>query len=258
MPCFFSSFKEFLLQEGINKVDLMYRKFDLINELLINECYLENSAKFKYIASFDTDELIIPRIYYDYTIDSDLYKNYSAKIKSIDSLLIRKHIYQQQESRTKSKLISYIRKMVYGTQWFFSSGWYLKNSLVDNICQYLDENGEIIKNFNYSNPMLFNISDLDVKKEKTETFINLVVNDYKTILYVKSICNLNENFIKPIFKRYNKLERKISNFFRFFFSKLAPVEKVYTTLRKFLIFSLIKVPGNWFQSVKFTIPFQRY
>ena len=37
------------------------RKFEIVNQLVLNECYLKNFDKYKYVAAFDIDETVLPK-----------------------------------------------------------------------------------------------------------------------------------------------------------------------------------------------------
>ena len=58
-PIYFTTLESYLNSKGSESESEFYLKFDLINEILINECYLDNIDKYKYISVIDSDEAFL-------------------------------------------------------------------------------------------------------------------------------------------------------------------------------------------------------
>lgn len=197
---------------------VLYGKIDLINELLINECYLNNIDKYEYIGSYDSDELIITRKHIDFTFET--YKAFNQKNNF--SLFIPNYSlgYNNNIKSTENDFKIYYEKVLVKSfsntnskSTFFRGEFLISNNLTNNICIYLNKNIKNLDRIKFEKSQFsFNISEFTIN-------YNLRIPNREAYFYFKHFCRLFEEQIKPSIRKYEFLEKKLDNFFRFSFFK---------------------------------------
>lgn len=202
------------------KTELLYTKLDMVSLLLLNECYLQNIDKFKYISAVDTDEIILPRVNISKSkqiplipyLDQILPKNYSSGL--------------------------------------FYYGYYFPTEVMDNLCSNLNTRKSYLVNLDNLNSTLpdYKFRNFSVSIQTQEEY-----------LYAKELCSIKENLIKSFLIKYKtRIEEFTSNFNRFFMIKISLNGKSVFNTEKTFHFSSHKSKFDYnLQQQDFTRPSKR-
>ena len=217
--------------------------------LLMNECYLDNIDKFKYIEVIDTDELIIPRVLENYfpleemTIFNSS-KNFHFFQKFCNHLddIGRRKSQNEITITTKNNIIDYIYKLKHlfnigkSDNIYFYDANYISNEIVVKLFQQVEKLNIVSKNFsspyfieveypinNNNNNIKMVASSISIKL--TFRILNKKQNDYMNYLY---------DFYRKFFiKFFDKIkDSEASNLNRFFYiasSAINPGKTIYQT-----------------------------
>ena len=180
--------------------------------LLMNECYLDNIDKFKYIEVIDTDELIIPRVLEKYFpleemtfFDPSKGFEFLNSINDIDTKKPRK----ENTLSTNNNIIDYIYKIKHlfnisnSENIYFNDAYYISNEMIIKFFQKVERLQMIPKIF--SSPYFIQV----------EYPLNNNINNVKKIVSSISI----QSFIISPFKISNKEQNDYMNNLYYFYQK---------------------------------------
>jgi len=195
---FFKNLEHFLLAKGPEFKNKLYERFDLINEIMINECYLNNIDAVKYITLVDTDELISSPNKPVVSIE-----NYNlTNISSLGSHPVFHEPPKESIYNILDKLFFSFRDPPSLT---FLREWFLKPKVVDDLC----------KNLTNSINQDYLLIDLKYGEKDTHSF---VVNGQDELNYALFICKLNRSkFVSDILRKFNSTMYSYLRLFSFLF-----------------------------------------
>lgn len=216
LNCFLNqSFEDFINFENNKSLE----KFELINELLLNECYLNNIDKYDLIAVYDLDEVILPRKYQDFSIKT--FREFLVSKKfSMDSIVFgnsKLNYINWGLTNSKDDMRIYLTKINNAKRikiknrknLFFKRAWFVPNSLLENICKYYTKNANFLQKYNYSiGTHLFSVENNMFK-----------LNNRNSVSYLKCLCNMYSQIVKTVLEKHSKILERIENFARFFYIK---------------------------------------
>jgi hypothetical protein len=174
----------------------------------LNECYLIYKDKYKFIAMFDFDELILPRVAYKNEIDESFYIHFDQYPDKIDPI-----------SKKSSKLIPYIdslqslSKLDNKVNIRFEMSNYLKHETMDTL--FLE-----LKNMIKLNLTKYTINQNkifpSVQTKKSSSFIYIETEqDYK---YAIHLYKMHKKYVEPFLEKYkNKINQSIPEMFNRFY-----------------------------------------
>lgn len=226
---------KFYREFQINKK--FYTKLDLINGVLLNECYLENIDKYYLIKIVDTDEVIFPKSMGNFNIHSKSLKNQpnndiSYYLNTSSDLTGNKTL--QKFIKTKIKNTNGYRDKTY----LFPTQIYLKNKLIDKICSNLERLMSNSPNMTFGDVIY--LKDLQHQRLDFSTgyfdFI-LSVSSSRELEYGKELCELNHEVIAPFLTKFKIQIRKLTtNFDKFFMLQYKSTGKsIHSTDKTFSI-----------------------
>jgi hypothetical protein len=195
--------KSYLNLVGKDKQYNVY-KFEVINQLIENECYLENIDKYKYIVIEDIDETVIPVTSEKQKCNK--YKDFGEKkniINYITGLL-------ESQNVTEPKTI------------YFQNALYLENNLIDSLFKPLESIASNFKSSKLTNYSLeLNVTDEARIDEKNRTRRHVLIFSIKSQTEFNYAINLFESYktnIKPfLMKHKHELSKTSQVFDRFFY-----------------------------------------
>lgn len=223
-PKYFKYFNELIDDKG----DFDVYKVEVINQLIINECYLDNIDKYKYITVIDNDETIIPKLTKFIDLNevmgflNEIRNKQDINILKIDLIDEIKCNRYENSSSMNNSLENYLKeintKMNNGKTktYYFGQGFFFKNNFAIQLMKALEEF------FNESNNTKSNqINVIDnlpyVKNEHIPFNYTFLIRDKSETDYAKSLLVLNKYIIQPYYEKYKNLIKKHTyNFDRFF------------------------------------------
>jgi hypothetical protein len=218
------------LFSNINTKSIYYVNLDTINEMLINECYLNNQNKYKFIASYDFDEVILPRPISQNKTAFAFYKEALLKsnILSKDSVC-SKHEKDESGSVQESQIVRHLKeiKSFYkhkSHSFYFHPTLYLPNYLIGQFCQELEVNKSQLDSFEFTNNGLYSVhlsqknelrNELVDQKAYYENEFSISIRSEDELHYSQKLCQLYTSISEKMKFRSTKLQNNIFN--RFFF-----------------------------------------
>jgi hypothetical protein len=225
---YFKNLEDFLLQSNSS-----HEKIELINELLLNECYLNSYNYFGYISSYNIDEFIMPRAY-----DSKLTLS-SFKSNVEQSNDFKSEICSQQNHnhliRSIDQISTFSSKQNYNSL-SFSTAFYLPNNLIEKFCHKLKSK---ISEIDYFNRQIeIKISNEEKINDSKIGTVLFKISDQHELDYALKLCDYEENIFRPAFKNRTQILSN-SKFMRFFF-----VETNKTGKSIHITYNLITILNN--------------
>jgi hypothetical protein len=188
--------------------------FDVVNQLVLNECYLKHRDVYKYIALLDIDEAIVPKKANEF-FSLDEANKYIFQLNEPDIAIeqIRCKRYEHVANKNESEIESYINTLMTkqnitkSMNLFFSQGIYLDNLLMKMFFSSLEL--QLPTNLNSSFfifPLLVKVTDTlrygDTKVLESFSF-EFVISNKKELRYAKSLLKIYKLFIEPFIVRNN-------------------------------------------------------
>jgi hypothetical protein len=187
--------------------------FDMVG---MNECYLNNVDKYKYITVIDNDEAIIPRSNKILSKQSDLYnfiislKMDSCNTKADLDRLLANMSSSCSTNRNENDIMKYRSKFQSNKTISFMMAYYLRDKTVNKILNELDIyfNNTLQTISSNSKEFKVNINDYDFSFKYEFLFQN--ENDIK---YAKNLIKLNRILLKMNVNRKQKNDDEFDRFF---------------------------------------------
>jgi hypothetical protein len=196
---------------------------EVVNQLIVNECYLNNFDKYKHIAVMDNDETVIPKM--TKFIDLNQVINFLNELTTKNELDLHrineiKCDRYQNSSKINLLLDSYLNelntRMKYDKPktYYFGQGFFFKNNFAIQLMKALEEFFQ-----NTSNKNEINVIDNlpNVVNQHMAINYSFYIRDESEINYAKSLLKLNKYIIQPYYEKNEKIIKKYThNFDRFF------------------------------------------
>ena len=182
-------------------------KFELINRIIVNECYLNKMASYKRIAIYDVDELILPKKFNVFDLNS-------IKSRLIESKAIKfSDVSINDVNNYADDLISENRyqppRLLY-----FGQAYYLPHKLTNLVLDLLEERVKKVKNTDRIN---FKIPLVDRDREHgMQVNIEITINSESELIYARSLVNAYRSLIMPYLDSNKEFIGEGLNFDRFF------------------------------------------
>jgi hypothetical protein len=214
-------------------------KYDIINQLVLNECYLANFDKYKHIAVLDVDEVIFPKKTRLFTFQDEM--AHIIRLGSIHNtkLIQKEQIFDkvqcdryQNESKSaaglsKNDLESYLNELnsvslKYSSKpksLYFGQAFFLHNDLVQSIFRSINyfftttKFNHTVDNFNFT----IHVAHRDASLKNRRTKFKITISDQREFEYAKGLLKIHRYIIKPYLSANRSLMFSLTqNFNRFF------------------------------------------
>ncbi len=204
-------------------------KMDVVNQLILNECYLQNMHKYKYISVFDIDELVITKQLPELATLAEVF-NFTIK-NSQDSHGISSLECKQEDLSQKGQVRfdSYLeqvknmsKQLREPSSYFVNQAYYLEMSFMDHVFQEL---AQFLKNhtskldfeseYENENTHVFNVSHVN-NRNGNVTF-EMAISSQLELDYAKSLLVLYKQVVVPfVDKNRDAMEKYGQNYDRLF------------------------------------------
>ncbi|CAF0786832.1 unnamed protein product [Brachionus calyciflorus] len=208
--------------------EIMYIKMDLINELLINECYMNNVDKYKYIAILDRDEVIFPKNYTEFFYGSNIHTKMKLLIDSIDADFYTKIKelpavdFKEIQNINESNLFNFIEEENINNEkkhcTHFPTQVYLNMGLIDKMCNSLNQLSLEPEDFFETKALGINILE-NFKSKIADVPFNFtikfsIIDDFE---YGYFLCKIKEEIVDPFRNKFVDDIKKTTGLFDRFF-----------------------------------------
>ncbi|CAF0918310.1 unnamed protein product [Brachionus calyciflorus] len=228
--------------------EIMYIKMDLINEILINECYMQNADKYKYIAILDRDEVIFPKNYTEFSYGSDIHVNMNLLMETIEGDFYSKikqiPVFDLRETKIieQSNIMNFIKdfnkKNVKNYCTHFSTQVYLNMDLIDSLCNKLNQ-------FKYEPKIFFRRRSLEINILKNFNSkiadvpfnFTITISNKNGLEYGYFLCKLKEEIV-DLFrnKTVDDIKKTTGLFDRFYIMRFKKTGKcIHNTNRTYTV-----------------------
>jgi len=205
---FISSFYDF--QTKYNKPILdVHVHFE---QVVFNECYLQNMNKYKYITINDQDETIIPTYLKNYKQqENGLIKSEKSFMKIAESFCY----YNKNEKETNIQV--YLNSLQTASDnhpvtFHFNMGVYMKQTTMDLIFDQIDK----LTNFSTSSIRIYDKNELNYYKQILD--FNITINSIQDYEYAKYLYDVYKTVLKPFYmKNKDKLKQIPESYNRLFY-----------------------------------------
>ena len=179
-------------------------KFDIINQLVLNECYLDNIEKYKYIAIFDIDETVVSYLPSWQTNEKNQVEILRScpKIDTILNFLLGIKESMKLDNKKPRSL-------------YFSQGYFLKNRIANKIFDQIDL---MVRKWN-GNILTVEVKDSDPKVEEEHYPSDYIftISSPDELKYAKRLSDINKRIIQPFLRSNStRIQKFIQNYDRFF------------------------------------------
>jgi hypothetical protein len=177
--------------------------FDYLN---LNECYLTNKDKYKYVIVIDDDEVIIPRKLNKHALNESVYTMDSNKI------------FDDNNGSRAMSYIDYLNKEICSNQksnLIFKMGYYLKSETVEIIFNRI---GDFLQNL--KEKIAYNYTIFVKSNEKCfgkELNFNITIKNEDEFKYVQYLYEMNQKYVKPYLINNKNIIDKVDEPFRRFY-----------------------------------------
>ncbi len=188
--------------------------FDVINQVVLNECYLKHRDVYKHIALLDIDEAIIPKkINQFFSLEGT--KKYMFEMNEPDAVMDHIKCKRYEYVSNGSDIDSYIstlmtkQKITKPKSLYFSHGIYLDDMLMKMFFASLEQQLPLNSNSNASYfifPLLIKVTDTlrYGSSKQLESFeFEFVISNQKELRYAKSLLKIYKLVIEPFIVRNN-------------------------------------------------------
>jgi hypothetical protein len=212
-------------------------KYNIINQLVLNECYLTHFDKYKHIAVLDIDEAIFPKKTRLFTFDDEM--KHISRIGSFHNtkLIQKEQIFDkvqcdryQNESKandSKSDLESYLNELSSADlgggsspkSFYFSRAFFLRNDLVQSIFRSINhffttsKFNHTLDRFNFT----IDIFHRDSFNKNRRSKFAITINSQKEFEYARGLLKIHKYIIRSYLAENKNLFLSLAqNFNRFF------------------------------------------
>jgi hypothetical protein len=195
----------------------MVRKFDVINVLISNECYMNNIEKYRFINVGDNDEILLPKLIESMmTLDS-----VQSYIAGIEDATFEKHDpFLSVSCNGNVKLESYLDRLLapqstYNnlTSFHFKYGTYFFNDMVKEFFQLLEIKlkehfiwAKTRRNDTMTQSIIVNL-----------TYVSFSIGNLKELQYANSLLKVYKSYVEPLFSKLGNETNRAGNFNKMFF-----------------------------------------
>jgi hypothetical protein len=227
-------------------------KFELINVLILNECYLDNIDKYKYVTVVDVDETIIPRAVSNFhTIDQsndfvsalqgqpsrkDVFNNvkcdrYDSSIAIEDKTLVEAYFIDLSKELEIKKPIAL----------HFQHGFYIHNGVVEKVMASIKKTLFYHSKLGTNSLINYTLTATDSDSTKDNLTFSFTIKNKKDLRYAESLLKVYQNVIKPFIDEFDYSKIVGSEYNRFFYvggvaNEFAAGKTVHDTRSTFALF----------------------
>jgi hypothetical protein len=222
------SYNEYLTSFfDLKRKDSFYKPLTRVfDNIIFQECYLDNVDKYKYITIIDNDEAIVPRVNprlvrhrdnYNLLKRLDYNKKYNL-MKTVNEL--EKKCWQNINLNDLNLVDTYVQEFkalngyMNDKSIYYKMGIYLKDRIVEKIFKKMEYSLES----EFREAFLINVIDFDDSSEyhKPNNY-SFKISDQDEFNYAKALCKIYNYLIKNFQDKYKSSIEKYSNRFNRFF-----------------------------------------
>jgi hypothetical protein len=228
-----------------NKTD--ETKTELINQMIINDCYLENMDKYKLIGSIDIDEILMPVKTPEFITLAER-RDYVLNMKEEEKLALNNFKCNRYNSSSENNQIfgSFFAEIYklntvkrHSRPNFFNHAYFLHSSIVEQIIDSFDS---YLRNNTVGNDSKIDLEIEDTTRRDNVPFLfNVTIRNQPELIYARKMLSLYKNIVKPLFMSNNSS----------FKSRLGRFDRLYVTSSYLNGYSL----GKTFHDTRFTYEF---
>jgi hypothetical protein len=204
--------------------------FNMISHVTINQCYMDNIDKYRYIAVFDNDEIVIP-------VKTENIFNIEERINFTQLLANNTKPLQQSVScnryeKKAEPFHEFVQDFRTYSEYkdpqqmnYFGQGLFFENRQADEIFSKLekliDDNQSALeeKNATYN----YKLNFYDAKRTQNPGNFSLAIYNHNDYTYAKTLLSLYKTRFKPFLDKYKDLFEKYMKYFdRVFYSAGKP------------------------------------
>jgi hypothetical protein len=171
-------------------------KMELINRLVLNECYLEHIDEYKYIAVFDTDEIILPRKTSEFFTLSDQKEFINiSKQPPIQSDCYR--------YKSKSVFEDYLNEIIRFTSvkdprlpFYFKQAYFVDIQLVEQLFDQLHKIKLLKSNISYY--LNYSVKVVDANRQKGPFVFSFEIRSLDDLNYGMKLLEIYNTLVKPL------------------------------------------------------------
>jgi hypothetical protein len=205
---------------------------DVINQLVLNECYLDNIEKYKYISVIDIDEAVIakkmPEMFtltdnFKFMLSPDIVETLNSKKDTEDPRLKCDRYESSNVIEKKSTFENYveevareIRGIKQANSFFFNQGYFLHSRVIDDLFAgfervVLTNRSGDEANYNYSIPVV------DKHNRRGEHAFSFTITGRKEYEYAMNMFKVYKHVLGPYLATSGELiRRETAEYDRFF------------------------------------------
>jgi hypothetical protein len=220
------SYNEYLTSFfDLKRKDSFYKPLTRVfDNIIFQECYLDNVDKYKYITIIDNDETIVPRVNSKLIRQKDNYNllkriDYKKKYNMMKTLNdLEKKCWQNINLNDLNMVDTYVQEFkalngfMNDKSIYYKMGIYLKDKIVDKIFNAF----QLVSEF--TQPFSINVIDLDdASSSHIPNNYTFKISDHDEFNYAKVLCKIYENLIKNFQEKHKSSIEKYSNRYNRFF-----------------------------------------
>ena len=196
-------------------------KVEVINQLILTECYLNYFDKYKFVAIVDPDEAILMNKHSEYfeldRVRHMLVSNY-GNVSSIES-----KIFLNRCDRRDSKIENYLGELnrrsnlSSAKSFYFGQGYFIKNSLMHKIAEKFEDFFNSTAEFEFDKVYFIVVIDNQTKSQQISNYTFTISNLYE-FMYAKGLFQTYKSLIRPYLDQNKDLfSRHVDAFNRLFY-----------------------------------------
>jgi hypothetical protein len=195
-------------------------KMDTINQLILNECYLEHVDKYRYISSIDTDEVVIPKLVpHLINLDQEFAFMSKSDFENPELEMVKCDRFKTATEEKKQKFELFLdsvkeatRIIGQSTSYFVNQGYFLENEFMSHL---FDSFERTLNSSVSSSSLKFNVTYQNTR-EGPFTF-EVAISKQSELKYAKNLMNLYRRVVAPFLEKNKALiEKHVKNFDRLF------------------------------------------
>jgi hypothetical protein len=215
--------------------EFRFWKYEAFVHLSLNECYLSNIDKYRFIMVGDLDEIVLPKQIRDY----ETFESVKTMISSIDFTKNESQdpfatiTCDQNSANVENYINNYLipkldsKKIVQDGSLHFNNSFFLSYKIVDTIFESLksklqhlniSSNYASIKDSKSINILIEVVREDRVKEFQVSLPISFTISSRQELGYALSLLKLYENHTKPFLRKYSsQMSEKVGRFGAVFF-----------------------------------------
>ncbi len=194
--------------------------FNLISQVTINQCYMDNIDKYKYIGVMDNDEIVIPSRLHDTFTTYNRIRNVVklGKEKELSPAQSMKCNRYDSQNIMESYLDEFRKEatLKQNEAVYFAQGLFFKNSLAEQIFQtfeiFLQHNQNLIQDINKVKRIKLSFNVTDSNRPDPLPF-NITIESKQGLIYAINLLRVYNTVVRPLFTKYESIIQKSVKYF---------------------------------------------